>query len=75
MSCTEQCRKPNGKQAHCGVCHMTFSVVSHFDRHRRGGVCSTPESLGLTSARGGVWAMYGVNGGRNWWNNDKDPAP
>jgi hypothetical protein len=54
---------------------MTFSVVSHFDRHRRGGVCSTPESLGLTSARGGVWAMYGVNGGRNWWNNDKDPAP
>jgi hypothetical protein len=38
-------------------------------------VCVTPESLGLTSGRNGVWALYGVTGGRNWWNNDKDEAP
>lgn len=67
MGCTDECRKPNGKQAHCGACHVTFSVVSHFDRHRKGSVCATPTSIGMTKGVTGVWARYGVSGGRQWW--------
>lgn len=33
--------------AHCGACHRTFTRVSNFDRHRRGGECRHPTEVGL----------------------------
>jgi hypothetical protein len=44
--------------AHCGSCHRTFSRVSNFDAHRRGGACVDPASRGLVE-RGGVWRKAG----------------
>jgi hypothetical protein len=35
--------------AHCPSCHETFTVVSAFDRHRRGGSCVDPAGIGLHS--------------------------
>lgn len=33
--------------AHCGGCHLTFSRVSSFDKHRVGGKCKSPAVAGL----------------------------
>lgn len=33
--------------AHCSVCHTTFGSVNSFDRHRVGGTCAPPTSIGL----------------------------
>lgn len=66
MTCTTDCRKPNGNQAHCGACHRTFSSVSTFDRHRSGHVddrhCVSPEGVGLRLNHHGVWAGEGRPG-------------
>lgn len=40
--------------AHCSGCHLTFSRVSAFDKHRREFRCEPPESQGLV-LRSGVW--------------------
>lgn len=48
--------------AHCGSCHSTFSSVTGFDRHRKGGECVEPVSVGLVwKERPGyaVWAQPG----------------
>lgn len=55
MACTSGCIRPTPSQAHCGCCHVTFGGVRGFDSHRRGGECSTPESIGLLADRNGVW--------------------
>jgi len=35
------------RAAHCAGCHRTFSTVGGFDRHRRGGACLDPTTVGL----------------------------
>ena len=55
MSCTPACHNPTPSQAHCGACHRTLGSVTEFDRHRRGGACIDPQTLGLVEARQ-VWA-------------------
>ena len=50
--------------AHCAAsgCHQTFTTVANFDRHRRGGACQQPTSVGLRlAARAGyqAWAQPG----------------
>lgn len=69
MSCTPECHKPHGRQAHCGACHRTFSVVSNFDLHRRGGTCDA-EGRGLTE-KNGVWAAWGSAFDNKWWNDEQ----
>ncbi len=48
------CKMPTPSQAHCSVCHRTFSGVWGFDKHRRNGVCLDPAELGMVEA-GQVW--------------------
>jgi hypothetical protein len=55
MSCRPTCIQPSPSNAHCGACHHTFSGVSAFDRHRRGGECINPRDLGLHADPRGVW--------------------
>lgn len=45
MACTNGCVKPTPSQAHCGACHHTFSGVTLFDQHRKGGVCHHPTAI------------------------------
>lgn len=59
MTCTDTCRKPNGRMAHCGSCHLTFSGLRGFDDHRVGGSCAAPAIRGMT-AKNGVWGNYGT---------------
>lgn len=54
MACTDQCLKPTGpRQAHCAVCHTTFTGPTWFDLHRIGGHCVPVKGLvtidGLTA--------------------------
>ncbi len=55
MTCTDSCRRPveGTKQAHCSVCHKTFSAVTWFDIHRIGGRCK--DVPGLIN-KNGLWA-------------------
>lgn len=55
MTCTPTCHDPTRTQAHCGACHRTLGSVTDFDRHRRGGVCLDPVTLGLVEVAG-LWA-------------------
>lgn len=44
--------------AHCGTCHNTFTGVTAFDRHRRGGTCLDPSSVGMIDKRSyGCWGF------------------
>lgn len=53
--------------AHCASCHVTFSTVGNFDRHRRGGECLDPLSLTdregrpqpMVKNRHGYWGQPG----------------
>lgn len=62
MACTSQCRKPRGRQAHCGVCHLTFSGVRPFDDHRFRGQCR----MGTLTQKNGVWGHWGTRTNRHW---------
>jgi hypothetical protein len=47
-SCRCGARWSGGMTAHCaGSCHRTFTRPSNFDRHRRGGQCVDPATVGL----------------------------
>jgi hypothetical protein len=35
---------------HCSACHVTFSSIDAFDRHRRGGQCLPPAAVGLVQS-------------------------
>jgi hypothetical protein len=65
MSCTTECRKPKGNQAHCGAegCHQTFAGITGFDRHRVGPVgervCVAPAERGMHLNAHGVWSLPG----------------
>lgn len=55
MACTTACTFPTPSQAHCPVCHHTFSGVSLFDLHRNGPVneraCYPPDAIPKTPTR------------------------
>jgi hypothetical protein len=51
-------------RAHCAGCHRTFSAVTAFDLHRRGGACLDPADAGLVE-RNGMWGQPGKVGA--WW--------
>jgi hypothetical protein len=55
VTCTSTCRKPNGRQAHCGACHHTWAGVTGFDEHRRGDRCLSPAEIGHTTDAHGVY--------------------
>lgn len=63
MTCTPECKKPSHTQAHCALCHLTFSGVTAFDKHRKAGVCTSPQAMGLTN-RDGVWGGAPMNDAR-----------
>lgn len=60
-------RWTGAKMAHCGSCHLTFSTVSNFDRHRAGTVerrrCLTPTEAGLRVCARGVLRLPGADEG------------
>lgn len=47
-ACTK-CQKRWGgmNTAHCSACHRTFTGITAFDAHRKGGTCSDPTTIGL----------------------------
>lgn len=60
--CGGGCVKPTTAQAHCSVCHETFSRVSNFDRHRKDGWCQDPTTVGLVLHEARVWRGQGPDG-------------
>lgn len=56
------CPLPAGTaECHCATCGEHFTTPTNFDRHRRGGACMDPASVGLVPASGRrpgarVWA-------------------
>ena len=64
MTCTEKCRKPMNRQAHCSVCHKTFTGSTWFDLHRIGGKCR--EVAGLVE-RDGLWTTAEAHATREAW--------
>ena len=70
--CTPECRKVTGRACHCGACHISFTGLTAFDKHRVGDVehrvCSEPGAVGLELNAHG---LVGFPGGRpNYWNTD-----
>lgn len=53
--CAVDCPAVKGLEAHCTVCHNTFSGVTYFDAHRSDGYCHNPASLGL-QLQDALWA-------------------
>jgi hypothetical protein len=43
---------------HCGACHLTCSGIGAFDRHRRGGTCNDPSTVGLVRATGRAFEAW-----------------
>jgi len=46
--------QPKGRECMCPTCFRVFSGERLFDRHRKGGECIPPESIGLRLI-GGKW--------------------
>lgn len=42
-------------RAHCSGCHLTFTGVTMFDRHRNSDGCANPVDLGMVLRAGGIW--------------------
>jgi hypothetical protein len=54
------------ERSHAGCCHRTFSSLSAFDRHRKGGRCNDPATVGLVARQmpyGLLWSWPGPDGG------------
>lgn len=45
--------------AHCSLCHTTFRSPSGFDRHRRGDLCITPETLDFVATERHGLTLWG----------------
>lgn len=61
------------RTCHCGGsgCHQTFTGLSAFDAHRRGGQCNAPDSVGL-SLTNRDYPCWGVeDSGTNPWRTAK----
>lgn len=72
MSCNSECKSPSRAQAHCSVCHRTFSGAWAFDEHRdrRPGVpyeerCLEPGSIGLREVQG-IWRREATDRPAHW---------
>lgn len=50
-------QKISGRTCHCGACHETFTRLSGFDGHRKGGACHIPD--GYSRNRWGFYMMPG----------------
>lgn len=61
----EGCQLPTPSQAHCSVCHRTFSGMWAFDKHRRDGRCLDPAELGLVE-RDRIWRRPGSDRPTHW---------
>lgn len=57
--CSCGARWSGGITCHCGSCHLTFSGVEAFHRHRRGGLCHDPRDVGLTLVAGRAYECWG----------------
>ncbi|MEH0542962.1 hypothetical protein QA802_07735 [Streptomyces sp. B21-105] len=54
------------ERSHCGGCHLTYSSLTSFERHRKGGRCNDPASVGLVARQkpyGELWGLPGPDGG------------
>jgi hypothetical protein len=54
------------ERSHASCCHETFSSLSAFDAHRRGGHCNTPTTVGLIArpqSWGTLWGWPAPTGG------------
>lgn len=50
---------PHGsRRCLCRWCDQFFSTVANFDKHRKGGVCNSPVTVGLVCKKG-VWVGKG----------------
>ncbi len=46
---------------HCAACHNhTFVGVTAFDRHRKGGTCADPASIGMILAAGRAYEAWTI---------------
>ncbi|WP_019358020.1 FDXHR family putative zinc-binding protein [Streptomyces sp. AA1529] len=56
------------ERSHASCCHETFSSLSAFDAHRRGGHCNPPHTVGLIARPkpfGPLWGWPAPEGGHN----------
>jgi hypothetical protein len=54
------------ERSHASCCHRTFSSLSAFDRHRKGGRCNDPAAVGLVPREkpfGTLWGWPAPVGG------------
>ncbi|ELP67711.1 hypothetical protein STRTUCAR8_08608 [Streptomyces turgidiscabies Car8] len=54
------------ERSHASCCHRTFSSLSAFDKHRKGGTCNSPDTVGLVSRQkpyGLLWGWPAPEGG------------
>lgn len=57
------------ERSHASCCHETFSSLSAFDAHRKGGRCNPPETVGLVArqkAFGVLWGWPSPEGGHTF---------
>jgi hypothetical protein len=47
------------KRCHCGACHLNFTSLSAFDKHRKDFKCLDPAKRGLVE-RDGYWGAPGT---------------
>ena len=53
----------SGRQkCHCGGCHLTFSGLTAFDKHRVGMRCLAPGEVGLVARVGEFGPIWGLPG-------------
>lgn len=58
-SCQCGARWGGANTSHCGSCHVIFSGVTSFDRHRRAGLCLDPAAAGLRLVGGRPYECWG----------------
>lgn len=57
------------ERSHCSGCHETYSSLSAFDAHRKGGQCHAPAAVGLIARRkpfGDLWGWPAPEGGHRF---------
>ena len=73
MIACEKCSATWGgmNTAHCSGCHTTFTGITAFDAHRRGGECIPAESAGLTLTKR-AYPCYGYpsDDSSAWWESE-----
>jgi hypothetical protein len=54
------------ERSHASCCCRTFTSLTAFDRHRKGGHCNAPDTVGLIARQkpyGELWGLPGPEGG------------